>query len=525
MMTEERARAAFSQFGWRLYQGVNADGIDTRLTSLHELHHDRLQVTTAHGFLTHVLSALATETGDTRWEELVRGVQSASRRVHEQFATWCSTAMLNLTRDELAAQLPGYVAYYDDVEAMVAAAPTAYLRSHLVHSIHRVAMQTDVLELVARRGLRELRLGDLDRTRRPDWRMRRIQTSAESCARALTAAVHERWSRDARWPELQVTSLTEGLFAVELDDVWDDVNRRAYVAVRGALAATGAPTIDYDGHTDWTAEVLEQARAIAGSRLQVQLVSEAPDRADADVAIFSMEGERLVLRAEPLPGRLVVEPVERMIAGEPPYEHVYVSIRGAARLREQWRIDGAGLPAGDAAVAVVRRTVQTPDGRVVELRVIDDPSDLDGCRHMLVGDISMAAYGEPEIAERWTPALDAEDSVVLFDLQPSHHLRLWLRDPSARLRYAVLSAERTQRTTMVYMVQLVTGEGRSRLFLTPASDLFVRSIRAWLSDVGLDDRAQLDPSMIEQNDRVLQIALGHMLGEEYSFDFLAGRRR
>ena len=48
---------------------------------------------------------------------------------------------------------------------MVEAAPSAYLRSHLVHAIHRVAMQTDVLELAATRGIGDLRLSDLDRTR------------------------------------------------------------------------------------------------------------------------------------------------------------------------------------------------------------------------------------------------------------------------------------------------------------------------------------------------------------------------
>lgn len=523
-MTDERARAAFSQFGWRLYQGATADGVDTRLTSLHELHHDRLQVTTAHGFLTHVLSALASETDDPRWRDLLAGVQSASRRTHEQFATWCSTTMLNLTRDQLAEQLPGYVAYYDDVEAMVAAAPSAYLRFHLVHAIHRVAMQTDVLELAATRGLADLRLCDIDRTRRPDWRVERIRSAAAAFGEALAADVKARWQGDVRWAELRSEALTESLFALELDDVWDDVNRRAYTAVRDAMRVTRAPTIDYDGHTEWTGEVLAQARAIAGTRLGVRLVSEAPDRADADVAIFSMEGERLVIRAEPLPARFVGEQPDRMLAGDAPYEHVYVSVRSAERLRQQWRIDDQRLSGDHAELAVVRRTAATSAGRVVELRVIDDPVDLEGCADPLVGDISMAAYGEPEIAERWGTLLGAHNSAVLFDLQPSHHLRLWLRDESARLHYAVLSAERTQRTTMVYVAQLVTPEGRSRLFLTPASDLFVRSIRAWLADVGLDDRAVLDPSMIEENDRVLQIVLGHLLGEEYVFDFLAGRR-
>jgi hypothetical protein len=254
-------------------------------------------------------------------------------------------------------------------------------------------------------------------------------------------------------------------------------------------------------------------------------VSEAPDRADADVAIFSMEGERLVIRNEPLPARVIDEQPQLMIAGEAPYEHVYLSVRAAARLRDQWRVDDPRLPTDDEMVAVVRRTIATPDGRVVEIRGVNDPSDLEACAGMLVGDISMAAYGDPETAERWGSVLGVENSAVLFDLQPSYHLRLWLRDESAWLRYAVLSAERTQRTTMVYVAQLVTPQGRSRLFLTPASDLFVRSIRAWLADVGLDGRAQLDPSMIEENDRVLQIVLGHLLGEEHVFDFLAGRRR
>jgi hypothetical protein len=50
-------------------------------------------------------------------------------------------------------------------------------------------------------------------------------------------------------------------------------------------------------------------------------------------------------------------------------------------------------------------------------------------------------------------------------------------------------------------------------------------IRAWLAETGLDDRADLDLSLIEENERVLQIALGHLLGEERLFDFGAGAAR
>lgn len=524
-MTVERARGVFSQFGWRLYQGAAADGIDTRLASFHELHHDRLQVTTAHGFLTHALSALATETGDSRWRALLAGVQSASRRVHEQFATWCSTAMLNLTREELADQLPGYVAYYDDVERLVSAAPGIYLRSHLVHAVHRAAMQTDVLGLVADRGLKHFRLADLDRGRRPDWRVAQLRDTPTAYAGSLATAVDERWRDDERWRRLLDMPLSEPLFAVELDDIWNDVNRRAYDAVRVALDEIGVSTLDYDGHTAWTEEVLGQARALAGTRLGVRLTSEAPDRADADVAIFSMEGERLVIRDRPLPARVVTAAPGEMVAGEAPYEHVYVSVRSAARLAAQWRLDDPLAMGGEEVVAVVRQTLPLAEGRIVQVRTIGDPRELESCRHIVAGDISMAAYGEPEIAERWGPVLEPARSAVLIDLQLSYHLRLWLRDGSASIRYAVLNAERTGRTTMVLVLQRVTAEGRSRVFLTPASDLLVRSVRAWLADTGLDARAALDSTLIEENGSMLQIVLGHLLGEEYVFDFQAGRRR
>jgi hypothetical protein len=100
-----------------------------------------------------------------------------------------------------------------------------------------------------------------------------------------------------------------------------------------------------------------------------------------------------------------------------------------------------------------------------------------------------------------------------------------LADGVNRLRYAVLSAERRNRTTMLFVAQVAAGADRSQLFVVPCSDLFVRSIRAWLAETGLDDRADLDLSLIEENERVLQIALGHLLGEERLFDFGAGAAR
>jgi hypothetical protein len=185
---------------------------------------------------------------------------------------------------------------------------------------------------------------------------------------------------------------------------------------------------------------------------------------------------------------------------------------------------GDQLP-DDDVIVLARRTVLTETGRVVELHPLHHPDDLVSCPSPTFGDISMAALGEGGTAAAWAERLGAEQSVVLLDLQPSHHMQLWLSKPGARLRYAVLNAERSGRTTMVFVVQVLEGEGRSRLFVSPASDLFVRSIRAWLADRGLAERADLDSSLINENDRVLQISLGHLLGEEFAFDFLAGRDR
>jgi hypothetical protein len=333
------------------------------------------------------------------------------------------------------------------------------------------------------------------------------------------------WGDDPRWGRLQGDSLREAAFGRDLDDVWNDLNQRAYSAVRQALLDAGLPTLDYDGHTEHTAAVLEQARDLANEPLRVSLTHESPHRADADIAIFSMEGEQLVIRDAPLPAEIVGRDLEEMVAGENPYEHVYVSVRRRDRLVEQWRLrPGDRLP-DDDIVVLARRTVLTDAGRLVELRLLHHPDDLASCPYPIFGDLSMAALGERGTAAAWADRLGPGHAVVLFDLQPSHHLQLWLSMPEARLRYAVLDAERSGRTTMVFVVQVIKGDGRSRLFVSPASDLFVRSIRAWLADRGLAERADLDSSLIGENDRVLQITLGHMLGEEFCFDFLAGRDR
>jgi hypothetical protein len=517
-----RARGVFGQFGWRLHQGAESDGIDARLVSAHELHHDRLQVSTAHGFLTHVVAALAVETADARWQGLLAGLQSVARRVHEQFATWTALVTLNLSREDLVDQLPGYLGYFEDVETLAADTESPYLKMHLVHALHRAAMQTHALRIVAERGIRNLRLRDLGRQHRPDWRIGVFDRGALSGFARATAA---EWENDDRWPSLQDAVLSDAVYGLAYEDMWNDMNRRAYQLARTVLESRGAPTLDYDGHLEWTDDVLAQARAITGTRLGVMLASEATHGEHADIAIFSMEGETLVVRDQPLPATVVSDAPAVLISGEEPYEHVYVSVRHRERLTSQWRFDRASALGSDDVVAVVRRTVLVDDKRIVEVRPLNDPAELDPVAGIVSGDISMAALGDSAVAERWGSTLGAENSVVLWDLQPSRHVRLWMTEPRQRLRYAVLNAERSGRTTMVFVAQVVTDEGRSRLFVAPASDLFVRAIRAWMLEVGLGDRATPDNGLIAENDRVLQIVLGHMLGEETTFDFLAGRRR
>ncbi len=516
-----RARGLFSQFGWQLHLGPESDGLDARLVSTHELHHDRLQVTTAHGFLIHVVAALYKETGEGRWGELEDGLQAVAYRVHEQFATWMSATTLGLSRDELAGHLPSYLGYFDDAQELVASAPSPYLRMHLVYAAHRAAMQSEVLRIAADRGIAELRLADLDRTQQPDWRIARFDPRAFD---GFAADVERRWGGDERWPALLASTLSTELYGLAYEDIWDDVNQRAYELARRVLSERGARALEYDGHTGWTAPALEQARKIAGTRLGVRLGSEMPEMPGADVAVFSMEGETIVLRDAPLPAVVLdCSPLD-MIAGEEPFEHVYVSIRQISRLRAQWLTEDPDAIGSSEVVALARRTVLTEEGRLVELCPVADPQELSGSQVPIYGDISMAVLDDGPRIEAWESLIRPDRFVVLWDLRPTHHIRLWLGEPGHRLRYCVLNAERSGRTTMVFVAQVISDGGRSRLFVAPSSDLFVRSLRAWLVEAGLDERAVLDEGLAAEADTALQIGLGHMLGEEMTFDFLAGRR-
>lgn len=516
-----RARGIFNQFGWRLHLGPESDGLDARLVSTHELYHDRLQLTTAHGFLVHVVAALAEETGEERWNDLQNGLQSMAFRVHEQFATWMSATTLGLGRDELAEHLPGYLGYFDDVQALVAAAPSPYLRMHLVFGVHRAAMQSEVLRIAADSGIAEFGLSDLDRTQRPDWRMTLFDPEVLD---GFASDAERAWGSDARWPALLAPALSDKLHGLEFEDIWDDVNQRAYGLARRALKEQGASVLEYDGHIEWTASVLAQAREITGTRLGVRLGSEMPELPGADVAVFSMEGETIVIRDAPLPAVVLdCSPLD-LVSGEQPFEHVYVSIRQPSRLRVQWAIENPDAIGSTEAVALARRTVLTDAGRLVELCPIADLEELGDSEVPVYGDISMAALGDSGRDEVWGSLIRPDRFVVLWDLRPTHHIRLWLNEPGCRLRYCILNAERSGRTTMVFVAQVISEEGRSRLFVAPTSDLFLRSLRAWFVEAGLDDRVVLDDDLIADAGTILQIGLGHMLGEEMTFDFLAGRR-
>jgi hypothetical protein len=518
-MADEPASGGFDHDGWRLNQPSD-DPRSAQFASAHESHHKQLQDSTSHGALARVYHELAGRTGRADLRELAGRLTAAGRTVHEAFATWLPASALGWSRREVVGAYPDYGRYFDALDALVDSIASPYVRFHAAHAICRCCMQTGIAQTALDAGLERFSLADVRDRDLPDARFAVLRRHPPRWDEAVAALARHAEAEPRLAAAVEAPVLTADLFAVENEDAWNRANAAVYDAVSAALAARGMPSLDLDGHLLVTPGLIAQATRIGGA-LEIEAGHPRRRSETAGIVLGNIESESFrtapALRARVLPPGT---PPIRLVA-DVAQPHLFVTLRRTAALMANYRLDpsdAAGLPAADATAAFARRTVVDEDqGKTVELLHLAGP--LDPAPDLpVVAVVPMSALRDPAM-HAWTREDRLRSCALLADLPLAEHLRLWLTGPGTVFRHVFLRTESFGRVVPFLIGIVEYGDGsHSPLLLRPLSHAGVRIHKAAFAEIfeGSDAIAE-DGSFLEQHDRLIELSLAHLAGEEVVF--------
>jgi len=130
------AHGRYHGTGWviDLSQGDVAEA--DRLTSIHEMWHDRLQFTTMYGLLVQVLWSMADASGEQRWSEQANSLLAGAVRTHEEFAAWMTEQLAGPALASLRAGYPDYAAHADRARQRLRLTDETYTLIHALNAVY-----------------------------------------------------------------------------------------------------------------------------------------------------------------------------------------------------------------------------------------------------------------------------------------------------------------------------------------------------------------------------------------------------
>jgi hypothetical protein len=486
------------------------------MASMHESMHDRLQHTTIWGCTISLLFAVADSTGDEQARFTAMGMLAACRNTHEQFATWVSMVTARMRPEELRSQYPLYFRYADRAERAVASVPGIYLQLHAAQAVARACMQpAGLAALIGGDGAGSLRLPQMDRSMRPDYRLATL-------TRQLAA---RGWGE--RPPNGRADMSLEEF--TEYDDPhWLEVNQWFHRRAEHLLNSAGLPTLELDSHVPYVVAAQQRAVSDAGGPIGYSIKDTSSGTGDGDikdVVMFSFESEALSIGPKL---RHVMVPQDTdplaMLAGDAAHAHLFLVIRPAHRLALHYE------PAPQLApghVALLRRIAGDGEERRVQLLDVSGhtPESLTASGVPVITSISMRSLADEPTAARWRPLLRPQASTVLCDLRPSAHITSWLESPDHLLKFTIIGKQTHVGLVRCLLFAMETPTGRSRLFLNVISRIFARGFDLWIAEhPRFTGRAIRDDTLATDNDQLLDYTLAHLVAEERQFDFDAGDR-
>ncbi|MEV4080425.1 hypothetical protein ACGFJC_53200 [Nonomuraea fuscirosea] len=512
--------------------GGDVTSNQAQLVTVHEALHAALNDCTSFGTSLAAYAVLGLDDPDRRLA-LTRLVDMC-RTVHEAFATYQSIWLVGGGDLALLKGYPSYIDWYRDASDLVGLPDHFRSKEMMIEAAVRACMQSRAVDHLLRRGLTVDVAETVPPLDRPNVRFDLLHRHADA---AFWSAA---WSRccDAvgdtpAWRSLRAgeddPSLRKSTYSSEYQATWMTIAHLLHEEVTTLLGRHGAEVLSYDGHRDFTAELIAAVEQVA-PRARGRLIA-SEDSATAQDESFEMwRRERLVVTSHPRPAVL------HQLAGLPRDRHiVLVSVRGrdahvfatarpAFRLLQQFEFsapDRAYLQNLGCATVVTARSAASDD-EPVDLTVLEDPGQLkaivsawNGSPRVFVN-VALSSLGDIAWRDRWSGALRRTQLTGLLDLSPFAQFDLWRQDgePLAYVRGTVRDVD--SRPCAVFAC--IVGDTNLPLLL-PCTGVTAQILEQYLEQTF--PAAVEDLSLLEGSLETVQLTMSHLLAEEHSFDVSA----
>ncbi|MFF7973388.1 hypothetical protein [Streptomyces sp. NPDC007905] len=448
-----------------------------------------------------------------------------------------------------------YTGYYKDAAGLAAGVECPGLRLMAVRSALLACMQPDFLPALLDADLPVDPRGRFPSRLLPDRRLQMVLDGADG---VLWRTAWERCRSECAampgWDALFSGARTHAQCACPDDDrLWPiraALDRALYAQVAALLDRERSPTLAYDGHRPLVPSVIEAVEA-ASPKTRGRMVLPDPSLSVVDEALDSMHRERLVLRrvgqddpvvaGSPSAPRLrarwarlvdfVDDPTLRVVSGRRSQRHVFVAVRPAGRLLQQYVLDSGTAvelaDRGDTPVAVIRRCDGLrADIDMVELSSPQELSVIVGSRpgnRGVVSCVSLSALGDHAWVRMWGGVLQRTTLFGLFDLDPIANFGLW-RTEGRRVRYATSDVVAPGGIPMTVLA--VRPDHLHFPLLLPTTRVTARLLVDHLRrnvPASREKPSLLSPRLRPQRRQLLAEVLTHLLTEEPWFDTMAYR--
>jgi hypothetical protein len=283
---------------------LSGEEIGDRLTYIHETHHASLNDSTAWGALLHVVARIPADANAPAYRPLV----DACRLVHEAYATFASLSIIEANHGPQPAALAAYPQYLPlqrRLATLVAAGGGQHRQYLLATAVARCCMQSPVLALVAAEGLVGFCLSDLRSLDTPDGRYRALLRMKGD----VSALAAEAGDAATGWSAVDLDRIdgTDPLEATDdaHDEMWGLWEEAAYDEIAQAIAGMGATSVAYNGHQEWTGELVAVAERTWGRLGLVAASLLAPATDDRSIAEAMLAQVRHELVDEPYAARML----------------------------------------------------------------------------------------------------------------------------------------------------------------------------------------------------------------------------
>lgn len=529
---------------WEVSTKGMARDAAVRMVSLHEIMHAQLNDSTAWGSLFHAYAALARHAPEPdTYRAVSLNVIEACRRTHEVFATYTGVFLADrATGRSLLAGRPGYLDHFDDACLLAAGLPEgSQVQWYAVISAIGACMQSQGLPEALAIGLERFVLADVRARDQPDRRLDMLIEEGAAVTADLVDEIEARLEPDDREAALRwLTGPPDG----SADDVAEEIRDRAAVIAEqvcfaraaAALKGRGAPVLDYNGHQDYTEQTVSAVHALAPAA-RGTFWAAAADAAKPDTAIQDFVLERLRVRGEPLPARVLLlsdvpwrsrRKVLRMKAEFGGY--AFMVARSAGTLRSQHAVYDTlrPLPVDDATPVVAVRTLsETAQATTIRLYQVRSPRQFRALHRQVGGlgilsSVSMSLLADPAWEDRWlVPLMRCGPVTILMDVDPFVHFRHWA-DLGLQVRYCFVEATAGGESRVGFTFLCRDPTGRSSLddavFVAVCSDLQADALSLVLRKQW-PGMAQEDNTVATDRMPMLSVILSHLIAEETYFSF------